>query len=129
MKTFPKLFTLLGTLALLAVFTGCESNQQFKENELKQAGFKTLTATTPAQQAHLLKLPQTKITPVKRNGVQYYVFPDAKKNVLYVGQQGQYNLYRSNQQAMENHLANEAEIQSAFVGEDAFLASFSAWDL
>jgi len=127
MKTLPNLFTTLGVLAVLALFTGCESNKQFKENALIQAGFKTVPATTPAQQAHLMALSQTKISPVQRNGVLYYVFPDVANNVLYVGRQAEYNVYRANKRAQERELAYQMETQSSFISSDAYLTSFASW--
>lgn len=127
MKTLPNLFTTLGVLAVLALFTGCESNKQFKENALIRAGFKTVPATTAAQQAHLMALSQTKISPVQRNGVRYYVFPDVTNNVLYVGRQAEYNLYRANKRAQERELDYQMQTQSNFISNDAYLTSFSSW--
>lgn len=127
MKNFPNVMKSLGILGLLALVAGCMSNAQFKENELVQAGFKTVPATTPAQQAHLRQLSQTKISPITRNGVQYYVFPDVKQNVLYVGRQPQYNAFRQSKSAME---ANQDFVQGAqddFVSNDAYLTSFATW--
>lgn len=127
MKTLPTLFALVGIFAAVTFLTGCESNKQFKENALLRAGFKTVPATTPAQQAHLMALSQTKISPVQRNGVRYYVFPDVANNVLYVGRQAEYNVYRANKRAQERELDYQMETQSSFISNDAYLTSFASW--
>lgn len=123
----PFLIKLLGVLALMALVVGCESNAQFKETNLTAAGFKTFPATTATQQQRLTTLSQTKITPVTRNGVQYYVFPDVKKNVLYVGKQPQYETYRRNKAALNAERDSQMNAQSNFISNDAFLGSFDDW--
>jgi hypothetical protein len=93
--TMNKLKTMLGIVvagAMLMLVHGCATN---KDNEvlLTQAGFKTIPATTDAQQAHLKSLPEHKVSVIQRKGQTYYVYPDASHNVLYVGQAEQYQRY------------------------------------
>lgn len=126
MKT-PLPIKFLGVLALLAFVVGCETNAQFKESNLTAAGFKAVPAKTAAQQAHLKTLSAAKVTPVKRNGVQYYVYPDAANNVLYVGRQPQYDAYRRNKAALTSEREYQMASQNAFIGNDAFLSSFDTW--
>jgi hypothetical protein len=132
MKNFPLLVKSLGALAVLSLIVGCMSNAQFKDSELTKAGFKTVPATTPAQQAKLKSISQTKITKTQRKGTMYYVFPDAANNVLYVGKQAQYNVFRQNKAAMEARQNYTMGTQDAFVADDAFLTSFDddwgSWD-
>ena len=90
MKTFKALFA---AGLFLAMAIGCSTTSE-KENMLSAAGFKMVPADTPGRQAHLSSLPADKITPVQRNGVVYYTFPDPKHNVLYVGQEPQYQEYQ-----------------------------------
>ena len=90
MKTFK---TLLAASLFLALAVGCRSTSS-KENMLSAAGFKMVPANTPERRAHLNSLPADTITPVQRNGVVYYTFPDPKRNVLYVGQEPQYQEYQ-----------------------------------
>lgn len=128
MKHFPNLVKVFGILAVLTLAAGCMSNKQYKESLLTQAGFKTVPAKTAAQQTKLANLSQTKITPVKRKGVQYYVFPDVKANVLYVGRQAEYNAYRAKKTAITQETQYAMEAQTSFVSEDAFLNSYGGWD-
>jgi hypothetical protein len=91
-------------LALLALAIGCSTTKE-TENLLSAAGFKTMPATTAQQQAHLKTLPPNKVTSVVRDGKTYFVFPDAKAQVLYVGQQAQYDAYQKLR--LEKQMAQE----------------------
>jgi hypothetical protein len=82
-----------GTLALLCLALGCSTTKQ-TENLLSAAGFKMMPAATPEQQAHLKSLPPNKVTTVVREGQTWFAFPDRKAQVLYVGQQAQYDAYQ-----------------------------------
>lgn len=72
---------------------------------LSAAGFKTVPATTSQQQAHLKALPKGKITTVARDGTIYFIFPDAKNLVLYVGRDAQYRQYQKLR--LENQMAED----------------------
>src|SRR5215831_15143764 len=100
MKAFKTLLT-AGLLMGLAI--GCSTTKS-KENMLSAAGFKRLPADTPQRQQGLASLAPDKLTPVQRNGKQYYVFPDPKQNALWVGEDAQYQEYQRMryQQQMEN---------------------------
>ena len=89
MKIFKALLT-IGVLIALA--TGCSTTRD-RENMLTAAGFRTVPADTPERQTHLQTLPSGEITPVQRNGTLYYVYPDQKQNVLFVGNEQQYQEY------------------------------------
>jgi hypothetical protein len=93
MKNRSAVTLVLGLLALAALGLGCATTTQ-TENMLSAAGFKMMPATTPEQKAHLQTLPPNKVTMVVREGKTYFVFPDAKQQVLYVGQQPQYTEYQ-----------------------------------
>jgi len=93
MKTKTLRIVALGMLALVALAIGCSTTKQ-TENLLSAAGFNATPATTPQQQAHLKSLPPNKVTMVVREGKTYYAFPDAKQQVIYVGQQAQYDAYQ-----------------------------------
>ena len=77
----------------MVVAIGCSTTKS-RENMLSAAGFQMVPADTPQREAHLKSLPADKITPVQREGITYYTFPDPKNNVLYVGQEQQYQEYR-----------------------------------
>ncbi len=101
MKTF-KTFLTIGVLVALAV--GCSTTSS-KENMLSAAGFKMVAADTPEKEAHLKSLPADKVTAVQRNGTMYYTFPNPKENVLYVGNEAEYQKYQ--QLRMQKQLADE----------------------
>jgi hypothetical protein len=79
--------------ALLVLAGGCAGPHQ-TEDLLAASGFKIIPANTPEQQTHLKTLPNHKISMVQRNGKEYFVYPDAEHNVLYVGQNAQYQQYQ-----------------------------------
>jgi hypothetical protein len=119
MKTFKVLLT---TAALIALAVGCTTTKS-KENMLSAAGFKMVPANTPQREAHLKSLPADKITPVQRSGITYYTFPDPKNNVLYVGQEQQYQKYR--QLRFEQNLADE-QLETAQMNEYDW-GAWGAW--
>jgi hypothetical protein len=108
MKTFK---TLLITGVLMGLAVGCASTKS-KEDMLSAAGFNRVPANTPQRQAHLNSLPADKITPVVRDGITYYTFPDPKQGVLYVGQEPQYQQYQRlrQQQQMEDEQLEAAQL-------------------
>lgn len=111
MKTFK---ALLAAGVLMAVAIGCSTIPE-KENLLSAAGFKTVPADTPAKKAHLNSLPADKIIPVQREGTVFYTFPDRMKNVLYVGQEHQYQLYR--QLGLQKQMTDE-QLNAAPLDDD-----------
>ena len=79
---------------LVTVAVGCVMTQRTEEL-LSAAGFRSVPANTPAQQARLNALPANMITKVQRHGKEYFVFPDVNQNVLYVGQSSQLQKYQA----------------------------------
>jgi hypothetical protein len=78
MKAFKALLT---ASVFIALAIGCSTTStKDRESMLSAAGFKMITADTPEKEAHLKSLPANEITTVKREGIQYYVFPSAGKN-------------------------------------------------
>ena len=110
MNQFKVLFT-AGALAALAI--GCKTST--REDMLTAAGFKMVPADSPQKLAHLTSLPPGKVTPVQRNGTLYYTYPDAKNNMLYVGQQEQYQEYQKLrlQKQMADEQLNAADMNEA----------------
>lgn len=86
-------------MAALALITACQSTgtgqsgSAQQEALLAQSGFKTITVTTPKQQAAVSKLAVGTVSPVKYQGKLYYVYPTATKDKIYVGRQKQVNAY------------------------------------
>jgi hypothetical protein len=114
---------LIATGVLMALAIGCSTTQE-RENLLSAAGFKMVPADTPAKKAHLNSLPADKITPVQREGTLYYTFPDPKNNVLYVGLEQQYQLYR--RLGLQNQMAAE-QLNAAQLNNDAAWSFWGPW--
>jgi ABC-type amino acid transport substrate-binding protein len=111
MKKLLALTSVLSAVAALTFVTGCASTgtttaaaSPKKESLLQQAGFKTITVTTPKQQQAVTGLAQGRCSAVTYNGKLYYVFPTGTKDRVYVGRQKQYNAYKqalANQQGQQ----------------------------
>jgi hypothetical protein len=111
-----KIKLLLFAIGLVGLVVGCTTTKS-TEDMLSAAGFKRLPANTPAREAHLNSLPADKITPVVRNGTTFYTFPDPKQNVLYVGQEPQYQKYQNLR--LQKKMADE-QLSAAEMNEDAW---------
>ncbi len=130
-----KLFTLTSitsTIAILALIAACQTvatNQaeiatSKKQMLLTQAGFKAKTVTTPKQQQQVSLLAVDKVSAVKYHGKLYYVFPTAKKDQIYYGNQSQFNAYKQALQAQQATPKTQQEQQMlqgspVWVGETA----------
>ena len=123
MKRVGTVLSFIGIVALMALATGCATTKQ-TENMLSAAGFKIMPATTPDQQAHLKSLPAHKVTMVQREGKTYFAYPDQKQQVLYVGQQAQYNEYQKLR--MQNQLAEE-EMKAAEMNAESSWGMWGGW--
>jgi hypothetical protein len=88
----------LGALALAAL-VGCADApsapppQPQAENLLTVAGFKTVVASTDKQLQMLPTLPAGQVSVVTQTGKNYFVYPDAAKNRIYVGTEKEYQAY------------------------------------
>ncbi|MFO1461341.1 MAG: hypothetical protein U1G08_18295 [Verrucomicrobiota bacterium] len=103
-------------LMLLALAAGCASNQQM-ESMLSAAGFRAVPVNTPKREAQLKSLPPGKVSMVPRNGTNYFLYPDSKGNVLYVGQQAQYQEYQN--------LRAKAKMQQEQSGQAALMSTYN----
>ena len=115
MKRITSLLGSIGAIVLLAFALGCSSTKQ-TENMLSAAGFKIMPATTAEQQAHLKTLPPHKVTLVRRDGKNYFVYPDVANQVAYVGQDAEYQQYQKLR--MQKQLAEE-QAQTAELNSEA----------
>jgi hypothetical protein len=79
-------------LAIVAAAVTAEAAPQ-PESMLLSAGFKAKPAQTVSQRQELETLAKGKISPVTQNGKTFYVYPDAARNQLYVGSEGDYQTY------------------------------------
>ena len=107
MKKLLTLTSILCAVATLTFVTGCASTGKTaaaspqKESLLQQAGFHTLTVTTPTQKQHVEALPVGKVSAVKYKGKLYYVYPTAQKDRIYYGKQAQFNKYKQSLRAQQ----------------------------
>ena len=113
----------VSVLALAVLALGCSTTKQ-TENMLSAAGFKMMPATTPEQQAHLKTLPPNKVTMVVRDGKTYFAFPDIKQQVLYVGQQAQYDAYQK--LLLQKQLAAD-QVQAAEMNSEPAWGAWGGW--
>jgi hypothetical protein len=108
MKTTRPIKIVAALAFCTAALAACNTEKQAenrtvqKEAILQQCGFKAVQATTPQQQQQMATLPPDKISVVQRNGNRYYLFPDPRQQMLYVGRDEQFLVY-------QNYLSNQAE--------------------
>ena len=127
-------------LALAALVAGCATSKpvdqvQQTESMLIDAGFRAMPASTPGQVKQLQTLRPGMISAVKRNGKQYYVYPDFVQKMLYVGNQSQYLAYQSNlsdkeEAAQYDSISKSDPAAAAYNNEMEMLQdneSFDAW--
>jgi Ni/Co efflux regulator RcnB len=99
-KHMKKLLTTIASaVTVLALMAACQTTNTTQsaaaqqEPLLAKSGFKTIAVTTPKQQQAVNKLPQGTVSAVKYQGKQYYVYPTASNNKIYVGKQKHLNAY------------------------------------
>jgi hypothetical protein len=80
--------------ALIATLPACTTHLQQKEQFLREAGFRAVTPSTPAQVAKIHSLPQGHITRVKHGGRTLFILADAKANLLLVGNNARFEQYQ-----------------------------------
>ena len=101
-------------LAGSVVVQGCAIVAETTESRLTQAGFRKLSADTPAKISHLQTLPARTFVKRNRDGRTYYVYADPEYcKCLYVGTVEQYARYRillqEADKAMEGAIASGEE--------------------
>ena len=103
------LLGILCALAMLALAAGCATPPpapSVDESLLSAVGFKIIVAKTKEQQEHLQTLPPGQIRAMQRTGNEFFVYPVAAKNELYVGTKKEYQAY------LKLHPNNNANLQS-----------------
>jgi hypothetical protein len=85
---------LLSLLIAGFLLTGCVSDLQRKEQYLREAGFRAVTPTTPAQIAKVRSLPQGHLRQYTRKGKTCFVLADARQNLLLVGDNARFENYQ-----------------------------------
>ena len=98
MKKLLILTNIAIAVVALILITGCETTSTTQstasqEPLLAKSGFKTIAVTTPKQQQAVSKLPKGTVSAVKYQGKQYYVYPTATNDKIYVGKQKHLNTY------------------------------------
>ncbi len=114
--------------AIAALYSaGCATPKPNLHTEelLQSSGFRIITATTPAQKAQLQTLRPGKLTVVQRNGKTWYVYPDAARQQIYVGNADQYQAFR---QAYQDDQMVQGAVESILLREDSAGWTFGGLD-
>jgi hypothetical protein len=111
-------------LALCAVCVVSCANLKNQENLAVASGFKIITPKTPDQEALLKKLPADKVTRINYKGQTYFVLPDVKNNVAYVGNEAEYQAYQRTR--LDQQLSND-NLEAAEMNEDVAM-DWGGWD-
>ena len=110
MKKLSALTNIISAIVILYVMASCQATSTAnssaiatsqKEMLLSQAGFHTLTVTTPTQKQHVEALPVGKVSAVTYKGKLYYVYPTGQKDRIYYGRQAQFNAYKQSLRAQQ----------------------------
>ena len=103
----------LPLLAISLLFPACANHLQQKEKFLAEAGFRAVKPTTPAQIARIQSLPQGHITQVTRKGKTLFILADARRNLLLVGGNTQFEQYQQilYTKKVDPDIANEKAIR------------------
>ena len=91
-----KWFNILGVLAVLGFAAGSAAAgaPNADEKELLDLGFKPLVAETKVQADWVRSLPPGQFRPMQRTGKKFVVYPDASRNLIYVGGPAEYAAYQ-----------------------------------
>jgi hypothetical protein len=116
----------LNYLAIIVAFAMCAvscADLKNQENLASAAGFKIITPKTPDQEALLKKLPADQVTRINYKGNTYFVLPDTKNNVAYVGNEAQYQEYQ--RLRLQQQMSND-NLEAAQMNETA-AEDWGAW--
>ena len=123
MKTLLTVRNIVCILAILALGAVCQttliaggSENPVKERLLGQAGFRLRTLTTQKQQQQVDTLRHGVVSAVTYQGKLFYIYPTAKKNVVYVGKEQQFDAYK---QALSREYQQETASRPDMVEETA----------
>ena len=136
MKNLSQFLVALAGLALVVGLEGCASPKQKAaaqqtENLLVAAGFRTIQATTTDQQQLLKTLPADRVSPVRRRGQVYFVYPVPARNLLYVGKNSQYLAYQQAAQVSKKDTLVKQEVESIdrSMSSPGWEAPWGDWDV
>jgi hypothetical protein len=116
MRRVTILASAVSAVVLVVLAVSCATRQT--EDLLSAAGFKMVPADTPERQANLETLPKGRITRTQRDGQIYFLYPGQTDNVLYVGNQAEYDQYQKLrvEQHMSQEQLNAAEMNATYWG-------------
>jgi hypothetical protein len=83
-------FTVVALLSLLWAGSAIAAPT---ESLLVLAGFKAKAATTAKQRQELKSLPEGTVSPVSQKGKTFYIYPDAQRGQIYVGNAAEYQAF------------------------------------
>ena len=96
-RIFRAAATLTFVIACAGITTTTIAAPPHKQVMLQQAGFKAHTVTTARQKELLRALPEGKVSIVQHNGKTFYAYPDVARNLIYSGNEAQYQAYKQAQ--------------------------------
>ena len=105
MRHYTRGLTLFVIVALGVVLVGCAEET---EQLLSAAGFEAKVADTPEKLAHLQTLTQQKLVRHTKDGKNYYVYADAKRQCLFMGDEAAYERFRNLQ--VQQEIADENQM-------------------
>ncbi len=118
--------TLAAVLSLLGAGCASKPDTAHTESLLAASGFRVVPATTPKQLELVKTLPFDQVTRVNQGGKDFYIFPDATQNQLYVGSPEQYQAFLTRLEVERNAAADNAAIQQSL--REARTDSAAEWN-
>lgn len=129
MKTVLRHTLLLAFVLAGTTLTGCawwnQMGASSTEQLLTASGFQVRPVDTPEKQAIMNQLTPFQVQMRSKAGKVYYVYPDTKQNIVYVGGPSQYQAYQRallKEEEAEDQMVAASEMQMMNMNE------YSMWD-
>jgi hypothetical protein len=117
-----KLINALVTISVAAILTlgtattVLAGGSAIKETLLAQSGFRLTTLTTQRQREQVNSLPEGQVSAIMYQHKLFYVYPTMKRDVVYVGKQQQFDVYK---QALSQEYQKETAARPSITEETA----------
>jgi hypothetical protein len=99
------------------------------ESELLGLGFKVLVAQNEVQRDWVKNLASGRMNPMQRTGKKYFIYPDASRNLIYVGGPQEYEAYLRLHPINEQPGTQEAANRAYRAKQDDAMRKATARDL
>ena len=95
-KSVSAIIASFAALAAVFVIAGCaEMEANNTKSLLTQAGFHSMTPTTPLQKEVYAKLPDRRVVSVDKGKRRIYAFKEQEDGIAYVGHEAEYQRYKN----------------------------------